>query len=442
MTYTNFIAAIHLGTSRITGIVGRSEAGTLTVIAYDTEVSAHCIRRGCIYNVKDTADKVRRLIRKLELKTPGSRIGKVYVGIGGQSVRSVEYTVSRAWDTDCILTDEIMDQVNEECRAYQPDRLDVVSVMPPVCYLNGRMEPEPIGISCSRMEARYQLIVARPSIRKITTECISKLAKTEIAEILISPLALADVVLSEDEKNRGCALIDFGAGVTSLTVYKHGHLLSLCVIPLGGNLITRDIEEFLGIGEAEAEQLKRKYGKINKNEDLSSQINAEFNKVVEARLEEILENVYKKLEDTIGLKELRAGIIVTGKAANLENLTTFINNRLKIDSRYAIIRKDLTVNTNLPDTHPDGVALGLLLQGTINCSVNIPIPPPPSPPPVQPSPAPPVEKKETVTETIQEETPSPPGRQGKQGKKGGKKPGFLKKVGEFAGTLFDEDKIK
>jgi cell division protein FtsA len=444
MAHMNFIAAIQLGTSRITGIVGRNEGDTLTVIAYETEDSAKCIRRGCVYNVKETANKVKSILRKLELKIPGNRIGKVYVGTGGQSVRSVDHTVSISLDTDAIITDEIMDSMNEECRAYRPDRLDVLSVMPPAVYINGRLEPDPVGVSCSRIEARYKLIVARPSLRKRITECITELANTGIAEILVSPLALADVALSEDEKKRGCALIDFGAGVTSLSVYKNGSLVGLCVIPLGGNLITNDIEDFLGIGEAEAEQLKRKYGNalVNKDDDSIFQINTEqtdlppvkmsdFNTVTEARQQEILENVYYQL-DAIGSKDLRAGIVISGKAANLENLTTVIYNRLKMDVRYASIRKSLTVKTNLPETRPDGIALGLLLQGNMNCSVHLA----PQSPPIQqpaPTPAPPAPPpvKETETETIKKE-PAP----------SRKKEGFFKKIktktDEFAGDLFKE----
>jgi cell division protein FtsA len=445
MAHTHFIAAIHLGTSRITGIVGRNEGGTVTVIAYETEASANCIRRGCVYNVKETAGKVKRIIQKMELKIPGNRIGKVYVGTGGQSVRSLEHTVSASLDTDSIVTDEIMDKINEESQTYHPDQWDVLAIMPPAVYLNGRMEPDPVGISCSLIEARYQLIVARPSIRKRITECIAELAKIEIAEILVSPLALADVVLSEDEKNRGCALIDFGAGVTSLTVYKNGCLVSLCVIPLGGNLITKDIGEFLRIGETEAEQLKRKYGNalVNKDDDSTFQVNteqmelppvklADFNTVVEARQQEILENVYYQLE-AIGTKELRAGIVVTGKAANLENLTTVIYNRLKVDVHYAFIRKELTVKANLPDAHPDGIALGLLLQGSINCSVNTA----PQSPPVQqptpvptPPPAPPLKEKEAEKETITEK--SSPSSTKK------KRKNILKIIDDFTGELFNE----
>jgi cell division protein FtsA len=453
MAYADFIAAIYLGTSRITGIVGRNEGGTLTVIAYETEFSGNCIIRGCLHNLKETGVKIKGLIRRLESKIPGSRIGKVYVGVGGQSVRSVEHRVSLSLETDHIVTDEIVDRLYEECKTYQPGGLEVWEVLPSAYYLDGRAEPEPVGVSCSRIEARYNLIVARPSIRKHIVKCITEFVQIEIAGILVAPLALANMVLSESEKNRGCALIDFGAGVTSLSVYKNGSLLRLCVIPLGGNLITRDIVEFLKVGEPEAEQLKRKYGNAFVIEDDLSTFQikqeqmdwisvklADFNKVVENRQREILENVYDKLEHTIDVKTLRAGVIITGKAANMENLTAVIYNRLDIDVRYASAREDLNITTTLQDVHPDGVVLGLLSKGTVNCSVihtatapsSSVQPPLPSPPTYAP-PVSPAENPETVRKTDSPSvTPTPRTENEKKKKK------LTDILSGFAGDLFNE----
>ena len=88
MAYTDFIAAIDLGSSHMVGMVGaKGPAGTLSIIAYEVENSDTCIRRGCVYNIKDAAGKIVRLIRKLENKLGGSRIGKIYVGVGGRFVR-------------------------------------------------------------------------------------------------------------------------------------------------------------------------------------------------------------------------------------------------------------------------------------------------------------------------------------------------------------------
>ncbi|MDR1937200.1 MAG: cell division protein FtsA [Tannerellaceae bacterium] len=450
MAHADFIAAIYLGTSRITGIVGKKEAGVITVIAYETEKSAGCIRRGRVYNIQETSAKVKAIVRRMESKIPGSRIGKLYVGVGGQSIRSEEHTVSRSLDADRMVTDELIDSLFDEIRTCRPEGLDVLSVIPSAYFLDESERPEfdPVGVSCSLIKAKYQLIVANPSIRKRIVKCIAEEAKIEIAGILPSPPVLADVVLSENDKNQGCALIDFGAGVTSLAIYKNGRLLSLCVIPLGGNLITKDLADCLGIKEADAERLKRDYGNalVDNNDTSTLKVDVEeveefsvslakFNTILGARLQEILENVYKKLT-AVELAGLRAGIVITGGAANLENLPAVIHNRLKTEVRYAFIREDLNVKGKQSDLAPDGITLGLLLKGETPCvEQTIPKPAPPvipAPPVVskqQPVDPPPPEPDVVKNDPKPDPEPQKPKKKGK---------GIGDKFNIFVGDLFKE----
>ncbi|MDR1344488.1 MAG: cell division protein FtsA [Tannerellaceae bacterium] len=415
---SNFIAAIHMGTSRIIGLLGHNDAGTLTVIAYEAENSTGCIRRGCVYNVKETAAKVKRIIQKMESRIPGNRIGKVYVSAGGQSVRSMEHTVSRSMDTESMFTDEMAKGLLREAQDFRPEGLDVLSILPSAYYLDGHPESDPVGVSCSSVEARYQLIVARPLVRKRIVECITELVKIDIAEVIVYPVALAEAVLNESERKRGCALVDFGGSVTSVTVYKNGYLAGLCVIPLGGNLITKDLADYLGVNPAEAEDLKRRYGNAlsDEGDESTFQVDIEnserltvklsvFNSVVEARMQEILENVYDRLEAT-GLKELHAGVIITGNASLLENLAAPIYERLKTDVRYAAVRKDITIKTDLDIPEGDGACIaGLLLRGGgVSCLVNTVTRPVAAPeretvakPKPSPDPAPEADKDETTT---------------------------------------------
>ena len=131
MAYTDFIAAIDLGSSHMVGMVGaKGPAGTLSIIAYEVENSDTCIRRGCVYNIKDAAGKIVRLIRKLENKLGGSRIGKIYVGVGGQSLRSINHAVSKVLGSGTV-TEEVLKELDQECRQYRPDMLDVLDIAAP-----------------------------------------------------------------------------------------------------------------------------------------------------------------------------------------------------------------------------------------------------------------------------------------------------------------------
>ena len=107
MTYTDFIAVIDLGTSHMVGMVGtKNENGVLSIIAYDVEKSESCIRRGCVYNVEETANKIKRLILKLENKLSGSKIGKIYIGVGSKSIRTIDHTVSKVLGAEGEVTSD------------------------------------------------------------------------------------------------------------------------------------------------------------------------------------------------------------------------------------------------------------------------------------------------------------------------------------------------
>lgn len=396
MAYTDFIAVIDLGSSHMVGMVGvKSQKGTLSIIAYEVEDSSSCIRRGCVYNVDETANKIKRLILKLENKLSGAKIAKVYVGIGGQSLHSIDHTVSRVLGADGVVTEEIINGLYEECKSYRPDLLDVLAVVSPTYLLDDKLEPNPVGIPCARIEARYKLIVGRPSLRRYLNDGIAGRAKIEIAGIIVSPLALADVVLTDNEKNLGCALIGFGAGVTTLTVYKGGQLVDLSVIPFGGNLITRDITS-LRLVESEAERVKLAYGSamMEKNGDQNIQVSSadgmgmreiklsDLDYVIEARIKEILENVYARIEATGLMDSLGAGIVITGGAAALKNLPEVIRERLKMDVRYSAARKGTVEGGDVIAGKPEyAVAIGLLTKGTKNCAY---VPPKVEKPKVEP----------------------------------------------------------
>lgn len=381
MAYTDFIAAIDLGTSHIAGIIGsKNSAGVFSILAYEMENSASCIRRGTIYNVEESANRIKRLLLKLENKIGGAKISQVYVGIGGQSIRSIDHVVAKS-PKEGIVTQQDLDELKDECERFNPEMLDVLSSVSPNYFLDGKQEPNPVGVLASRIEAHYKLIVARPSVRRNIVTSISDRAKKDIANIIVSPLALADVALSDDEKDLGCALIDFGAGVTSLSVYKNNRLEELVIIPFGSNLITRDIMS-LHIVESEAERLKVTYGSAvsNKENDYTIKLNAaegmgarevslsDLNIIIESRMKEILENVHACLDRT-GLKEsLGAGIIITGGGAFLKNLPEAIRDIFEMDVRIGTLRKGIIENSSFANNPELMVAISLLLQGTENCA--------------------------------------------------------------------------
>jgi cell division protein FtsA len=452
---TNYIVAIDLGTSCIKGIIGtRSLTGAYTVIACETESSAGCIRRGVVYNVADTAQRITMLNRKLANKTPGIQIKKVYVGVGGQSVCSIDHVVTKSLGADGEVNKETIDALYEECRTFKPNGLEVLSIVSPAFYLDGTREIAPIGIPCSRIEAHYKLIVCRPSLKqRIYT--IAERAKIEIPGIFVSPLALANVVLSETDKELGCALLDFGAGVVSLTIFKNKQLTGLYTIPLGSRLITKDLT-CLNVTETEAERLKKAYGDAaaDKENDSPVQVNSlngsaprqiklsEINEVSKARLQEIIDNVHTRLKESGIADKLNAGMIITGGGALLKNFDTVVRGRFGMAVRYASVNKTFFEKTNVPLEPEYGVVAGLLLKGTVNCSYMPPVSPPAPPHPVSPRIT---ENEGKVTGTKKTIAPKEPIVSEPTGDDGPRKPptrkggkGWKKRMEDFAFKLFDD----
>ena len=378
---TDYIVAIDLGTSHITGIVGeKRNDGTISVIACETEDPASCIRRGIIYNRDKTAEHVCNVIKKLERHLKGAFIDKVYIGVNGQSLRTIDHVEVKEIADGAAVTNEDLDALKEQCKAYKPDLVDVLDIAPAVYYADGKRDPSPVGVPCRRLEAHYKLIVGRMSIRHSISKSINDIAKVELAGIIISPLALADAMISREDKELGCALVDFGAGVTSVSVYKDGNLIHMSVIPLGGNLITRDIMS-LQLTEEDAENIKIDHGSaILKKEDEDKVIDLDtegsgrelaakdINAIIEGRTKEIVENVYARINEAKDFKYLPSGIVIAGCASEMKNLTEVIREKCKVNIRPSAIRAGLVRDfDNMLGNPLYMTAVSLLLKGTKTC---------------------------------------------------------------------------
>ena len=449
---TDYIVAIYLGTSHLVGMVGKKNSrGALSIVAEEVKESSGCIRRGRIHNVAETAARIKRLVLELQNRLPNLRIEKVYIGIGGQSLRSIDHSEVRTIRADAFVTEDDIRLLNEQCKNYRPEMSDVLAVAPPVYYLDDKRTSNPVGVSCRRVEARYKLVVGQPIIRKSIINSIEQQASITVAGIIVSPLALAEAILTRNEKELGCAVIDFGAGVTSIVVYKNGHLAYLGVIPLGSDLITRDLTS-LRLVESEAERLKITYGNAKPNENQEGSISldtidgigtrkinlSEIDMVVEARAKEIVQNVYARIEESKLANALGAGIVLVGGGAALKNLQELVRETFKLQEvRYSTIRKGLVDDANDKVGDPRYMsALSLLLQGTESCVGAIrrkqeePTPPPVQP--VEPVKEPETEPERIIPEREREEEPQPKPRPQKRG-------GLFGGFGRIARGLFDEE---
>ena len=326
MATTEFIAAIELSSSKATGIAGRKNSdGSIEILAYAREDAAPFVHKGNIYNIDKAAHTLASLKGRLEEQL-GHPIAQVYTSIGGQSLRTVSNTVSRTLDEESIISPELVDAITDENLGTHYADMCVLDVAPQEYKIDNALHADPVGVTGTQVTGQFLNIMARASVKK-NLELSFEQAGIALADLFVAPTALAKAALTEAEMRSGCALVDFGADTTTLQVYKNNLLRYLCVLPLGGNNITRDIAT-LKMEEEDAEHLKLAYGNALPDEEAQPQDEDEhttctlpdgraielstLDDIVGARAEEIAANVWHQ----IGLSGYADKLFEAGQSEN------------------------------------------------------------------------------------------------------------------------------
>ena len=383
MAAKDFIVAIELGSSKMTGIAGKKNLdGSIQVLAVVKEDSSSFIRKGVVYNIEKTAQCLTNIVKKLtnQLKT---EITQVYVGISGQSIRSVRNVITKELPADTLVSQDMVIELMDANRNMQYPDQEILDVAVQEYKVDSQYQIDPVGIQCSRLEGNFLNILQRKSFYKSLNSCF-EMAEIGIAELYLAPLALADSVLTESEKRSGCALVDIGADTTTVSVYYKNIMRHLAVIPIGSNNVTKDIAS-LQMEEQDAEKMKLKYGcAYTDNNDIDNNmkysIDAErqvesrkFIEIVEGRMEEIIENVWYQIPNGY-YDKLLGGIILTGGGSNMKEIEKAFRNHTHIDKIRIAKFVTQTITSNIPDINAKNgtmnTVLGLLAKGDINCAGN------------------------------------------------------------------------
>lgn len=387
MAAAEFIIAIELGSSKISGIAGRKlPDGSIQVLATANENASGCIRKGVIYNLDKTTQSLTSIIKKLESALKAS-IGKVYIGMGGQSLRTIRNTEVRHLDEEIKISQELIDELKDCNRAVPIVGYEILGVAPQEYKVGNDFITEPAGVQTDHIEGRFLNIIARNNLKQNIAQCCEA-ANIEIAddaEDLISPLALANAVLTSSEKRSGCVLVDFGADTTTVSIYKNNILRHLAVIPLGGNNITKDICS-QQIEEEDAEMLKIKFGKAfidpnaevdeTKTYSLDNKCSIQailLEDIVEARINEILDNILNQIVLSGYDSKLMAGAILTGGGVNLALIEDAFKARTKIDKvRIAKETQIVLKGVEIKKDGSNNTLIALLSAGKENCCLVMP----------------------------------------------------------------------
>lgn len=376
-----FIVAIELGSTNIIGVAGKKNIdGSISILLVIKEDSTSCINKGVVYNIDKTVQCLTNIIKRLETSLK-AKVAQVYVGVGGQSIRSVKNTLIKELPLDTVVTLDMVNELMDENRNMTYPAQEVLDAITQEYKVDAQYQLDPVGIQCTRLEANLLNILWKKSFYRNLNKCFDN-AGIAIAEMYLAPLALADSVLTDVEKRVGCVLVDLGAETTTVSVYYRNILRHLAVIPLGGNNITIDIAS-LQMDDENAEKMKRKYASAyteskDIDENLKYSIDEDrqvdsktFIEIVEARLEEIIKNVWYQVPSEYTDK-LLGGFIITGGVSNMKNIEKAFKQHTGVDKIRIANFVQETINSNIPEiTAHDATmntVLGLIAKGDMNCA--------------------------------------------------------------------------
>ena len=340
------IVAIDLGSSKIALTVANVNGNDIQVIYYKERPSAG-IRYSSVYNILHATDPLARIISEAE-EALDIKISQVVVGMPKYPVRQESNSVvvnDRGEDTD-ITAEDIADLKNYAEDSYpieDPSKEAIYGVVAQSFSDSENfqiIEDDIIGMVSDVLEGHFKIFIGKKSnLKKVDTV----MAKTGISarKKYFTAETTAKAVLTEAEMENGVALIDFGGGSTSVTIYHGKVMRHYASIPFGGKNITDDIKSECQISERLAENIKLAYGAcmpeklhslsekvlqiMSSNNESSKDITVKYlSEIITARIEEILMAILYEIEESGFGDMLKSGIVITGGVAETANLSNFI----------------------------------------------------------------------------------------------------------------------
>lgn len=376
----NFIVAIELGSTKIRGIAGQKKSdGSFAVYAVISEDATQCIRKGVVYNIDKTVQCISSIIQRLRgILRAG--IKHVYVGVGGQSIHSERNTIIHDMLDGMPVTQKVIVEMMDQNRGTLYPKMEILDVEVQEYRVDSLLQSEPVGIQCQRLEGNFLNILQSKRHYQNLNTCFEK-AGVKLAEIYLAPFALADAVLTSNEKRSGTILVDLGADTTTVMVYYKNIVRHIAVIPLGAANITKDITS-LQVEEQDAEVIKLRYASAyTRQEEIDSTLkydldserkveSAKFIDIVEARVQEIIQNVWNQVPTEYAEKMI-GGIVLTGGGSNLRNIDVAFREYTSIHNVRIAKFVSYTINSSNPDINAhDGkmnTIIGLMAKGDQNC---------------------------------------------------------------------------
>jgi cell division protein FtsA len=380
MENEKIIVGLDIGTTKICAIVGRkNEFGKLEVLGMGKAESEGVIK-GIVVNIDKTVLAIEKAVKEAS-EMSGIDIGVVNVGIAGQHIRSSIHHNSMLRDSKEgeITIEDVSRLTDDMYRMVVPSGSEIIHVMPQdyaVDYEEGIKDP--VGMSGVKLEADFHVITAQTSAINNINKCVRR-TNIEIDDLILEPLASSLAVLSEEEKEAGVCLIDIGGGTTDIAIFYDNIIRHTAVIPFGGEILTKDIQNGLQVMGKQAEQLKTRFGKAIAEEASPNEVVSipgirnrtakeisvkNLANIIQARMEEIIEMAHTEIISSGFENRLAGGIVITGGGSQLANLKQLVEYMTGMDTRIGYPNEHLGKSKlEIVKSPMYATAVGLVLAG-------------------------------------------------------------------------------
>ena len=372
---SNVIVGLDIGTTKTTAVVGEVTETGVSIIGVGTSLNKE-IRKGTVVNIDSMVESIKTAVEEAE-QMSGCRINSVYVGISGSHVKG-QNSLSIVSIKGREVSESDVQRSIEAAKAIAiPVGREIMHILPQSFVIDGQEGiKDPIGMSGVRLEAKVHIVTGATSAIQDIVKSVNRVG-LDIDDVVLEQLAAGEAVLSADEKDLGVVLIDIGGSNTSVTIFSEGSIKHTAILPVGGNYLTSDISTGLRTPLGDAEKIKLKYGcaltsMIPKDEtinvpslggredrEVSRQI---LGRIIEPRMEEILNLAYKEVV-RFGFEDLlAAGVVLTGGTSLLYGITELAEQIFDMPARKGI-PIGIGGLSDIVNSPAHAIAVGLIIYG-------------------------------------------------------------------------------
>jgi cell division protein FtsA len=372
---SSIVVGLDIGTSKVCAVVGEMTERGVEIIGIGSHPSQG-LRKGVVINIEATVNSLTKAIEEAG-RMAGCEIHTVFTSISGGHIKGFNsHGIVAVKNKEVAQRD--LERVIDAAKAVAiPIDREVLHVLPQDYIIDDQDGiKEPLGMSGVRLEAKVHIVTGAVTSAQNIIKCCNRTG-LNVAEIVLAPLAAAETVLTEEERDLGVLLIDMGGGTTDFVLLHDGTVKHTAIIGIGGNHITNDIAAGLRTPFNDAERLKQLYGcaaarMVTEDErvqipniagkgagTVSRQILCE---IIEPRLDEIFELVQKEIAKSGYENSLASGVVVTGGAMLLPGAIEMAERAFGLPVRLGVPAHVVGLLNVINDPRY-AVAVGLVLHG-------------------------------------------------------------------------------